>query len=130
MSNGNTAELFNSQYDSHKLQFLTTQVAELSLQNEELKRAQAKAEKDTHEFVAYFQRELGKKEEAISSITDKAVSDKVKHEMEMSELKKESEDRFTTLKVSTAAREADLTARLKLVSEFYSRSFYSTQVFY
>eukprot|EP00636_Phaeomonas_parva_P019314 CAMPEP_0118875248 /NCGR_PEP_ID=MMETSP1163-20130328/16381_1 /TAXON_ID=124430 /ORGANISM="Phaeomonas parva, Strain CCMP2877" /LENGTH=68 /DNA_ID=CAMNT_0006810719 /DNA_START=329 /DNA_END=531 /DNA_ORIENTATION=- len=61
---GTAAELAR-QLDAEKITALTERVEELRSQNEDLRGIIDKNEKDTHEFVAFFQREMEIKDEII-----------------------------------------------------------------
>ncbi len=47
---------------------LRERVEKLRGENADLKKKRAKSEKDTHEFVAYFQKEMEKKDEMIAQL--------------------------------------------------------------
>jgi predicted nucleic acid-binding Zn-ribbon protein len=74
MSNPNhemtQAVIFNRQLDLDKVEKLKERVEKLRQENEALKLRHEKSEKDTHEFVAYFQREMEKKDDMIASLND------------------------------------------------------------
>ena len=61
------ATLFNRQLDLDKVEELKERVEKMRQENEALKLRMEKQEKDTHEFVAYFQREMEKKDDMIHS---------------------------------------------------------------
>ena len=106
------SEMFNSQYEAEKMVYFKARVDELLAQNEALRQSQAKSEKDTHEFVAYFQRELAKKDDAIAVLTEQSVNDKVHYEMKIENMQKSNDKEYNRLKSSSSAREAELTMRL------------------
>ena len=54
--------------------------------NEELKLKRAQGEKDTHEFVAYFQKELEKKDDQIAEYKDEIMQRKMEYQDTMRKL--------------------------------------------
>jgi hypothetical protein len=55
-------DTFNKQVESVKVEVLMKRIEDLQTENENLRFLHEKSEKETHEFVAYFQRELGNRE--------------------------------------------------------------------
>lgn len=61
------------QLDQEKISMLSNRVDDLRSQNEELKNKILKSDNDTHEFVAYFQKEMEAKDGAISKLNDELI---------------------------------------------------------
>ena len=68
-------EVSSAEQMAYKIQSLEAQlesarerVKRLGHDNEELRRTREKVEKDTHEFVAYFQKEMEKKDDLVADL--------------------------------------------------------------
>ncbi|CBN75068.1 sideroflexin 2 [Ectocarpus siliculosus] len=61
------------QLDQEKIAMLSNRVDDLRNQNQELKNKIFKSENDTHEFVAYFQKEMETKDGIISKLNDELI---------------------------------------------------------
>ena len=88
MMMNHASEELRRQLDSHKIHSLTQRVKELTEENKVLSTRQLKGEKDTHEFVAYFQREVARKDDTIADLTEQISSDKVKSKMTIEGMQK------------------------------------------
>ena len=61
------------QLDRDQIDNLTTRVAELIKNNNELRGSSSRSEKDTHDIVLYFQREVEMKDDIISRLNEELV---------------------------------------------------------
>lgn len=108
------------QLDKEKIDQLTKRLQNLVLNNQGLRTSADKNEKDTHDIVLYFQREMEMKDDIISRLNEELVkkesllyteSERIKKEYEevLSTVKRESGSTIDDLKVALAAAENELT---------------------
>lgn len=86
-------------------------------ENDQLKLARDKSEKDTHEFVAYFQKEMEKKDDMIANLNDTLTRKELEFEHGSSASKQSYELQITELKTKSAAEAERLQIRLKIVED-------------
>ena len=97
-------EVLYQQSLESRLEGLKLRCEALREENATLKRGAAKGEKDTHEFVAYFQSEIEKKDQLIAKLSEKSLRMEMEFEREGKRVAEES-----AAKVSAAQREASET---------------------
>jgi hypothetical protein len=97
-------EVLYQQSLESRLEGLKLRCDALREENASLKRGAAKGEKDTHEFVAYFQSEIEKKDQLIAKLSEKSLRMEMDFEREGKRVAEES-----AAKVSAAQREASET---------------------
>ena len=118
------AQVSSTEQMAYKIQSLEAQlesarerVRRLGHDNEELRRTREKVEKDTHEFVAYFQKEMEKKDDLVADL---------RYSLRQAELAKEKELRETRSKLNAemerqsneySATDRELRLKLKTVEE-------------
>lgn len=109
------------QLDQERISFLTLRIEELSRSNNELRSGASQNEKDTHDIVLYFQREMEIKDDIILRLNEELVKsqtqlkfevEKVRKtfEAELLDLRTESEHTITTLTLRVNTLEAELKA--------------------
>ena len=109
------------QLDQEKINFLTKRIDELLKSNNDLRTSASRNEKDTHDIVLYFQREMEMKDEIIAKLNEELVKRetqlkfeleklKKKFDTEMADLRKESDHTISALTATLTDREADLAA--------------------
>jgi myosin heavy subunit len=107
------------QLDQEKMNFLTKRIEELLRSNNELRSGASQNEKDTHDIVLYFQREMEIKDDIILRLNEELVKcqtqlkfevERIKkqYETELNELKYTSEHTITTLQTKLTSLESDL----------------------
>ena len=106
------SQLLLQQMDATQMASLKSRVDELQSQNEALKLRQAKSEKDTHEFVSYFQRELSRKDDVIADLTEKGATEKVHWDMKLSEMETDTTDTLQHFKKAAHEKETSLTLQV------------------
>ena len=77
---GTATGLLNRQKLDEQVTTLRARVEKLRAENEELKAKRDKNEKDTHEFVAYFQKEMEKKDDQIAEYKDEIIQRKMEYQ--------------------------------------------------
>lgn len=113
------AQKFSNQSQDSKLLTLQNRVEDLKEENTRLKKEQENGQKDTHEFVGYFQLELEKKDNIIDTLNDKILklqvenmnnlkSQKESYEAQIAELKADAEQIQTDLKRQLTAAQDEL----------------------
>ena len=85
---GTATGLLNRQKLDEQVTTLRARVEKLRAENESLKAKRDKNEKDTHEFVAYFQKEMEKKDNVVATLSDELTEKEIKFERETDETKK------------------------------------------
>eukprot|EP01035_Chromulina_nebulosa_P018387 gene18387-24086_t len=111
--------VISRQLDQEKINFLVKRVEDLLSSNNQLRSTAFKNEKDTHDIVLYFQREMEMKDEIISRLNEELVKrdtqlkvevEKMKnqYELELKNLKSSSDDTIFDLKMKLESAEADL----------------------
>jgi len=111
------SSLFNRQLDLDKVEQLKERVDKLRQENEALKLRMEKQEKDTHEFVHYFQREMEKKDDMIHSLNETLMKNELDHEKEREEMKDQFETEMRDLKTKAGGEENSLRTKLKMVED-------------
>jgi hypothetical protein len=86
-------------------------------QNEELKLKRAKGEKDTHEFVAYFQKELEKKDDQIAEYKDEIIQRKMEYQDTKKKLVDDYESRLSKLEDDSSSKIEYLEQKLKIAND-------------
>ena len=61
------------QLDQEKIEFLGSRVEQLIKSNSELRNSSSRNEKDTHDIVLYFQREIEMKDDIITRLNEDLV---------------------------------------------------------
>jgi predicted RNase H-like nuclease (RuvC/YqgF family) len=76
------------QLDQEKIDYLTRRVEELLNSNSTLRTSNSKNEKDTHDVVIYFQREIEMKDDIISRLNEELVKRETQLKFEVEKMKK------------------------------------------
>lgn len=109
------------QLDQERIHFLTLRIEELLRSNNELRSGASQNEKDTHDIVLYFQREMEIKDDIILRLNEELVKcqtqlkfevEKVRKafEAEITELRYQSEQTITNLTTKVTSLETELKA--------------------
>lgn len=72
---GTATGLLHRQKLDDQVTSLRARVEKLRRENDDLKAKRDKNEKDTHEFVAYFQKEMEKKDTIVATLSDEVRND-------------------------------------------------------
>ncbi|KAJ8601300.1 hypothetical protein CTAYLR_007218 [Chrysophaeum taylorii] len=86
-------------------------------ENELLKARLEKSERDTHEFVSYFQRELETKDVRIHSLNEVIAQQDLERKQEHEALKKQHREQLSALESQLANSESSLTTRVKTLED-------------
>ena len=100
------------QLDQEKINFLTTRIGELLRSNNDLRTSASRNEKDTHDIVLYFQREMEMKDEIISKLNEELVKRETQLKFELEKMRKKFEGDLADLKNETDGTIGSLTTRL------------------
>lgn len=100
------------QLDQEKIDFLTNRINEILTNNNELRTSSSRNEKDTHDIVLYFQREMEMKDDIISRLNEELVKRETQLKFEVERMKKKFEDTISDLRDTTDFTIHDLTNRL------------------
>lgn len=103
---------FNDQTNGNKLISLQERIESLKRENNNLKYLQDIGQKDTHEFVAYFQLELEKKDNIIDSLNDKILQLQCENQSNLKNQKEEYEKQIEELRADAEKIQNDLKQQL------------------
>lgn len=105
------------QLEQQKLDDLHGRYETLRCENELLKHRLAKSEKDTHEFVAYFQKELESKDVRLQSLTAQVAQQQAARKTEHEATSLQHKEQLKALEAQLANSETSLTARVKSLED-------------
>lgn len=100
------------QLDQEKIDFLSTRINEILSSNTELRQSSSRNEKDTHDIVLYFQREMEMKDDIIGRLNEELVKRETQLKFEVERMKKKFEGDMTEMRNSTDATIEDLSSQL------------------
>lgn len=80
------AELFNRQVDQHKLAAMAARVAQLQDEDAELRARHDKREQETHEFVAYFQKEIQTRDKQLTKLGEELAAARLGHALALEQM--------------------------------------------
>ena len=89
------------QLDQEKIDFLTKRINEILSSNNELRTSSSRNEKDTHDIVLYFQREMEMKDDIISRLNEELVKRETQLKFEVERMKKKFEDSLGAMRDSS-----------------------------
>ena len=89
------------QLDQEKIDFLTKRINEILTSNNDLRTSSSRNEKDTHDIVLYFQREMEMKDDIISRLNEELVKRETQLKFEVERMKKQFEENLAELRDST-----------------------------
>ncbi|OQS00187.1 hypothetical protein THRCLA_06162 [Thraustotheca clavata] len=114
-------ESFNKQVEASRAEALMKRIEDLEAENENLRFLHAKSEKEVHEFVAYFQRELGNREKIAAKLTEELNETKSKHTEDMESWHVKYDMDTKQLKETSRSLESTLSSKLKISQEDLSK---------
>ena len=100
------------QLDQEKIDFLTDRVKSLITNNDSLRNSTSRNEKDTHDIVLYFQRELEMKDDIVNRLNENLVQRETQLKFEVESLTKKFDADHKSLKVESEKRIEELEASL------------------
>lgn len=103
------------QLDQEKISFLTHRVEELIASNSKLRTSASQNEKDTHDIVLYFQREMEMKDDIVLRLNEELVKCQTQLKFEVDRVKKAFETELLEIKTISEKTITDLTAKLNSV---------------
>lgn len=104
--------LISRQLDQEKINFLTKRIEELLKSNNELRTGATQNEKDTHDIVLYFQREMEIKDDIILRLNEELVKCQTQLKFEVEKVRKAFEQELADLKANSEMQIATLTNKL------------------
>lgn len=111
-SNAPQAYKISRQLDQERIDFLAKRVEELLGGNNELRATSSRNEKDTHDIVLYFQREMEMKDDIINRLNEELVKRETQLKFEVEKMKKKFDEEKAELIQNTDYTIVDLTQRL------------------
>lgn len=101
------------QLDQEKIDYLNKRIEECIKSNNELRSSSSRNEKDTHDIVLYFQREIELKDEIISRLNEDLVKRETQLKFELERMRKKFENDLKEEKSDSLSVIQDLRARLE-----------------
>jgi hypothetical protein len=111
-TNAPQAYKIGRQLDQERIDFLAKRVEELLGGNNELRASSSRNEKDTHDIVLYFQREMEMKDDIITRLNEELVKRETQLKFEVEKMKKKFDEEKAELVQNTDYTIVDLTQRL------------------
>ncbi|KAF4039703.1 putative DUF4515 domain-containing protein [Phytophthora infestans] len=103
---GNEAsKLFNRQLDQQKLVAMAARVAQLQDEDAELRARHDKREQETHEFVAYFQKEIQTRDKQLTKLSEELAAARLSHALALEQLQQARDAERQHLIQQAAAKE-------------------------
>jgi chromosome segregation ATPase len=100
------------QLDQEKINFLTRRVDELIQSNNDLRTSSGQNEKDTHDIVIYFQREMEIKDDVILKLNEELVKCQTQLKFEVEKVRKAFEEELSEIRSNTEGTIGTLTEKL------------------
>jgi len=100
------------QLDQEKINFLTKRIDELIKSNNKLRISSGQTEKDTHDIVLYFQREMEIKDDVILKLNEDLIKCQTQLKMDVDKVKNKYEEELTELRTSSESTIEKLRERL------------------
>ena len=91
-TNAPQAYKISRQLDQERIDFLAKRVEELLGSNNELRTSSSRNEKDTHDIVLYFQREMEMKDDIITRLNEELVKRETQLKFEVDKMKKKFDE--------------------------------------
>ncbi|ETV71894.1 hypothetical protein H257_13025 [Aphanomyces astaci] len=110
-------EALNNQVEASKMDVLKKRIDELQAENDHLRFLHKKSEKETHEFVAYFQRELGAREKVTAKLSEDLSEAKTRFHDDTEEMKLKYDVDTKQLSHTSKLMELTLSDKLKVAQE-------------
>jgi hypothetical protein len=107
------------QLDQEKIQLLTERVNSLRKENDELRQKLSIGEKDAHDFVAFFQKEMESKEETMTKLTEDVALKEQKIEEELRFMRASTAKEVADVSAAAIAKEQQLSMQITSVSGAY-----------
>lgn len=112
-----SSDLVEREFTRDSVASLRERVEQLKAENELLKKQREKSEKDTHEFVAYFQKELEKKDDLIAKLNDQLLKMELVHKREREDIGIQHDNALRALRQEHQAAMTQLKTRLKVAED-------------
>ena len=110
--NAPKAYKISRQLDQERIDFLAKRIEELLGSNDELRTSSSRNEKDTHDIVLYFQREMEMKDDIIARLNEELVKRETQLKFEVEKMKKKFDEEKAVLVANTDYLVVELTAKL------------------
>uniref|UniRef100_A0A7S3M0U4 Coiled-coil domain-containing protein 176 n=1 Tax=Spumella elongata TaxID=89044 RepID=A0A7S3M0U4_9STRA len=101
------------QLDQEKINFLTRRVEELVQSNNDLRISSGQNEKDTHDIVIYFQREMEIKDDVIMKLNEELVKCQTQLKFEVEKVRKTFEEELTEIRTTSESTITSLSEKLE-----------------
>jgi hypothetical protein len=112
-ADGPKAYKISRQLDQERLDFLGKRIEDLLGSNNELRTSSSRNEKDTHDIVLYFQREMEMKDDIIARLNEELIKRETQLKFEVEKTKKRFDDEKEEIQRNADYMLVDLTNRLE-----------------
>jgi uncharacterized protein (DUF924 family) len=111
------AFIISRQLDQEKINFLTKRIEELLKSNNELRSGAGQNEKDTHDIVLYFQREMEIKDDIILRLNEELVKCQTQLKFEVERVRKNFEEELAQVKGTSESTISSLQSRIQVLED-------------
>ena len=101
------------QLDQERIDFLAKRIEDLLSSNNELRTSSSRNEKDTHDIVLYFQREMEMKDDIIARLNEELVKRETQLKFEVEKMKNTFEEEKAMIQRNADYAMVDMTQRLE-----------------
>lgn len=112
-ADGPKAYKISRQLDQERIDFLSKRIEDLLGSNGELRTSSSRNEKDTHDIVLYFQREMEMKDDIIARLNEELIKRETQLKFEVEKMKKKFETEKEDIQRNADYAMVDLTQRLE-----------------
>ncbi|OWZ19421.1 hypothetical protein PHMEG_0006342 [Phytophthora megakarya] len=98
-------DMFNRQVDQQKLASMVARVAQLQNEDAELRARHDKREQETHEFVAYFQKEIQTRDKQLTKLGEELAAARLSHALAIEQMQQARDTERQHLIQQAAAKE-------------------------
>ncbi|KAG7400500.1 hypothetical protein PHYBOEH_005528 [Phytophthora boehmeriae] len=111
------ADLFNRQIDQQKLAAMTARVTQLQDEDAELRARHDKREQETHEFVAYFQKEIQTRDKQLTKLGEELAAARLGHALALEQMQQARDTERQHFIQQAAAKEEASTEQIFYLRE-------------
>lgn len=99
------SQLFNRQFENQKLEAMVARMTQLQNEDAELRARHNKREQETHEFVAYFQKEIQTRDTQIAQLSEELAAARLNHAIASEQMQHTRDTEHQHLIQQAAAKE-------------------------
>jgi chromosome segregation ATPase len=111
------AFVISRQLDQEKINFLTKRIEELLKSNQELRAGAGQNEKDTHDIVLYFQREMEIKDDIILKLNEELVKCQTQLKFDVERVRKNFEEEMSEVRATAELTISGLASKVEALED-------------